>query len=388
MFGAAWFIARRDLAWMLRQRETLLWVFLMPLLFFYFIGTVTGGFGDPRGSADRPDPLALKAPADAGFALDELVRRLEQQNYRVVRTASDEELQRYARVLVVPDPAEGGAALTESVLAGNAVALKFDRRGDELAANFDRVRVARAVYAVLADLAVVKRQGGQPTPDAFANLAAMPRALSLRVTPAGRREDPPTGFAQAIPGTLVMFTMLVLLTSGSITLVIERQQGLLRRLASTPISPVSIVLGKWLGRMVLGLVQIAFGMLVGTLLFRMDWGASLPMVGVVLLVWATFNASLAILLAQIARTEAQMAGVGVLTTMLLAALGGCWWPIEITPAWMQRLALFLPTGWAMDATHKLVNFGYDAAVALPHAAALVVAALVVSWLGARTFRYE
>ena len=32
---SAAFIARTDLWFMLRQRETLLWVFAMPLLFFY-----------------------------------------------------------------------------------------------------------------------------------------------------------------------------------------------------------------------------------------------------------------------------------------------------------------------------------------------------------------
>ena len=34
---------------MLRARETLLWLFVMPILFFYFIGTVTGGFDGPAG---------------------------------------------------------------------------------------------------------------------------------------------------------------------------------------------------------------------------------------------------------------------------------------------------------------------------------------------------
>lgn len=32
---------------------------------------------------------------------------------------------------------------------------------------------------------------------------------------------------------------------------------------------------------------------------------------------------------------------------LLAAWGGCWWPIEITPEWLQKFAMFLPTGWTM-----------------------------------------
>jgi ABC-type multidrug transport system permease subunit len=385
MLSAAAFIARKDLAFILRQRETLLWVFFMPILFFYFIGTVTGGFGGP--SEDRPDPLALRAPADGGLVVDELVRRLEQQRYRVVRTRTPEEFDGYARRLTVPAPA-GHRSVSDAVLAGEQLALTFERRGDPLAANFDRVRVNRAVYSVLADLAVLKAEGQQITPEAFQRLAAAPRNLTVAVSAAGRRVDPPQGFDQTVPGIMVMFTMLVMLTSGAILLVVERQNGLLRRLASTPISRGSIVAGKWAARLAVGVVQIAFALIAGRLLFGVEWGSSFPMVAVLLLAWAAFNASLALLLGNVARTQAQMAGVGVVSTMALAALGGCWWPIEITPPWMQSLALLLPTGWAMDALHKLVHFGYGAASAVPHVTALAVASLGAGWAGARLFRYQ
>ena len=45
MLRHALFIASHDLRFMLRQWETLLWMFVMPVVFFYFIGTVTGGYG-------------------------------------------------------------------------------------------------------------------------------------------------------------------------------------------------------------------------------------------------------------------------------------------------------------------------------------------------------
>jgi ABC-type multidrug transport system permease subunit len=261
-------------------------------------------------------------------------------------------------------------------------------RGDDIAASLDQFRVARALYTVVGDLAVLKTAGQPVTAEALASLASAPRQVTLAVTSAGRREDPPEGFAQAVPGTMVMFTMLILLTSGAIMLVVERQFGLLRRLASTPITPGAVVAGKWTSRMALGLVQIAFAMLVGRVVFRVDWGPALPMVAVVLAAWASFNASFALLLGNIARTQPQMAGIGVLTTMVLAALGGCWWPIEITPGWMQSLALVLPTGWTMDALHKLVNFGYGAESAAPHVAALAASAMVCAWGGAKIFRYQ
>jgi ABC-type multidrug transport system permease subunit len=385
MLSHALFIARHDLRFMLRQRETLLWVFVMPVVFFYFIGTVTGGFGNDA-AASRP-LLALQAPANGGVLVEQLVRRLEEQGYSVVRPATREEFDRHTRRLLVPEVTTH-ATVTDSVLAGHQLQVTFEPGGDDLGARLDEVRLNRAVYTVVADLAVIKGGAADVTAAAFDAIAGTPRRVTLSARSAGERLEPPSGFAQAVPGTMVMFTMIILLTSGAIMLVVEREHGLLRRLASTPISRTSIVLGKWLARMALALVQLAFAMVLGSLVFRVDWGQSVLMVIAVLVAWAAFNASLALLLGSIARTQAQTAGIGVLSSMVLAALGGCWWPIEITPAWMQSFAMLLPTGWTMDAMHKLVNFGYAPAVALPHMSALSVAALVAGWGGVRWFRYQ
>ncbi len=72
----------------------------------------------------------------------------------------------------------------------------------------------------------------------------------------------------------------------------------------------------------------------------------------------------------------------------MAALGGCWWPIEITGPFMQKLALFLPTGWMMDAMHKLMVFEDPWSSALPHFIGMSLAAWVLGFLAARSFRFE
>jgi ABC-type multidrug transport system permease subunit len=81
-------------------------------------------------------------------------------------------------------------------------------------------------------------------------------------------------------------------------------------------------------------------------------------------------------------------GMGVIASNLLAGLGGCWWPVEITPMWTQKLALFLPTGWTMDALHKLVNFGASPATVIPHVCVSLVVAMAAGWVLSRTFRFE
>ncbi len=375
--AGAWFVARKDVQYLLRRRETILWVFFMPILFFYLIGTITGGFG---GGDDSRDQVAVAAGGEPGFLYDQLARRLDEQELEVV-PVEDAALAEYRRRLTVP------ADLTARLLAGEQVELGFVRRGGGIGADFDGIRVQRAVYTTLADL-VTLAQEGEVDEAALARLNDAPRALTLEVSQAGERQRIPTGFEQAVPGTMVMFTLLVMLSSGAALLVIERRQGLLRRLAATPLSRGSVVRGKWGGKLALGLAQIAFALLAGRLLFGVDWGPRLPMVLVVLLVYAGLVAAIGLLLGSLAKTEGQAVGLGVLSANILAALGGCWWPIEVTPQWMQKFSLVLPTGMTMDALHRLVSFGRPAASALPHVAALAALGLVAGWLATRFFRYE
>jgi ABC-type Na+ efflux pump permease subunit len=376
MLAAAWFIARKDIAFALRERETWLWVFVMPFPFFYFIGTVTGGFGTGM-KGERKDPIAVAIPADAGFLAERLTRRLEEQGY-AVHAADSEEGAGLERRIDLP------AGFTEHVRAGEQVTVRLVHESEGPAEIFHTLRTGRAVYTTLADVLAAK----ELSPEGLAAVDSAPRALTLSVSSAGKRERVPRGFEQTVPGTMIMFTLLVLLTSGAIPLLVERREGILRRLASAPLSRGSIVLGKWGGKLALALVQIGFALLAGRLAFRVDWGPSLAMVCVVLFAWAAFNASLAILVGSMARTEGQAVAIGVLSANVLAALGGCWWPIEVTPEWMQRLALFLPTGWAMHAMHGLVSFGRDASSAVPNVLALLAGALIAGWIATRKFRFQ
>ena len=372
MLKDAFFLTCQDLKYLLRRRETLLWTFVMPIVFFYFIGSATGGFGRPQ----QPDPIRVTAPPDAGFLKEELVKRLEQANYRVVQDADA------GREIRIPE------GFTATVLAGKPVKIEFVREGQGVGADYDEVRLSRAVYTVLADFTTLSTAGIPLSSQGFADLAKQPRNISLQVTSAGQRKFAPVGFAQAIPGTLIMFTLLVVFTSGSVSIAVERRQGILRRLASSPMSRGAVVLGKWGARVALGFVQIIFAMITGTILFKVQWGDHLWTVIGVLAAYASMAAALGLVLANFARNESQVIGIGVIASNVMAALGGCWWPIEITPRWAQGLALIFPTGWAMDALHKLMSFGDPPVSVVPHVLAFVATALIAGWVIARKFRFE
>ncbi|HUA63270.1 MAG TPA: ABC transporter permease [Verrucomicrobiae bacterium] len=375
-FGDAWFLTRQDVSHLMRNRETLLWTFLMPVVFFYFLGQLK--YYD---SSDRADPLAVSASPDAGFLADELTSRLQSLGYAIEHPPPND-FPKFSRRLQIP------AGFTASILAGNPMKVRFTRRGDDSSADYDRVRIDRAVYTLLADLIAIRRAGGDVTPGRFRELAAAPRTLTLDVKTAGHRLVPPSGYEQSVPGTMVMFTLTVLFTAGAVSLTMERKAGILRRLAYTPISRGSIVLGKWGARMSLGSIQIVAALICGRLLFHVDWGPNLPMVLVLMLAYGSLVATLAMMMGNFGRSIPQVIGLGVTASNLLAGLGGCWWPVEVTPLWAQKLAIFLPTGWTMHAMHQLVNFNAPPAVAVPEIIVSLVLALAAGWVVARKFRFE
>jgi len=68
LFRDAWYLARTDTWRLLHSRETLMWTFIMPVVFFYFIGMVNN-----NGSDSEKDSLAVSAAPDAGFLADDLI---------------------------------------------------------------------------------------------------------------------------------------------------------------------------------------------------------------------------------------------------------------------------------------------------------------------------
>jgi ABC-2 type transport system permease protein len=66
------------------------------------------------------------------------------------------------------------------------------------------------------------------------------------------------------------------------------------------------------------------------------------------------GAAFGLIVAGAGRTRDAVLPVGAIVIMTMAAVGGCWWPIDFEPAWMQHLALALPTTWAMRAFNDLM----------------------------------
>lgn len=194
------------------------------------------------------------------------------------------------------------------------------------------------------------------------------------------------GFGQSVPGQGSMFVMFTVL-GGLFILIRERKQWTLQRLVMMPLTRAQILAGKALTYFTLGMIQYAIVFTVG-IFSGMDFGNDPLAILVVMVAFVLCVAAMTFALATWLTTEGQANGVSLLVSMTLAPLGGAWWPIEITPPVMQTIAQISPVYWAMRGFKEIIFYQGTLVDVLFPVGVLLVATVILFWIGVRGFRYE
>ncbi|HEY3516170.1 MAG TPA: ABC transporter permease [Gammaproteobacteria bacterium] len=193
-------------------------------------------------------------------------------------------------------------------------------------------------------------------------------------------------FDQNAPGFSVTFMLLGMLFGVSLGILDERDWGTFDRVRSLPVSVRNIVLGKLASRFAVGVAQMIVLFAVGFALFRISlgpqpWALLLPIVGIVFV-----GTAFGLVVAAIAPSRDAVVPLGSVLIVTMAAVGGCWWPIDLEPRWMRSVALALPTTWAMEAFNDLMIRGRRADAAYVPTAVLLGFGAAYLALGLALFR--
>ena len=168
----------------------------------------------------------------------------------------------------------------------------------------------------------------------------------------------------------------------------ERQKGTLRRLLVTPTRKSTYLLGTIVGQVLTALVQMALLIVFGIFVMKLNWGSQ-PLALVVMMVSASLAAAaLGTTLGTFVKTEGQASGLSVMTGMVMALLGGCWYPLEMFPQAVQNIVKILPTTWAMRGLLDIVLRGQGLTAVLPEAGIMLGFAVVFFGIGILRFKYE
>ena len=201
---------------------------------------------------------------------------------------------------------------------------------------------------------------------------------------AGQHKIIPSGFNQQVPANIVMFTLLVVFLYAGQMVLDEKRSGVFRRVMSAPVHHLEFFSGKLLGGTLIGIVQIAVLVLIGRLIFGVYYGPSPLALILLAILFAACVSSIGLTLGMVMRSEEKLTGVSIILAITLAAISGCWWPVEVAPRWMAQIASFTPSGVALAGFHQLISYGRGLSAIIWHLVKLSIITLFFTLLFWRT----
>jgi ABC-2 type transport system permease protein len=315
---------RKELHHILRDRQTLVILLLMPLvqvlLFGYALRTdvrdLRVAVVDPtpdaltlrlRGRLEATPRIRIVSVSASAAALDDQFQRGTADVALVLPTSFAEQLAHgdQTPVLLVTDASDPNSGSTMQSYVRAALA------------DFESERAAMAQGAVRIQLS--SRMRYNPTLES-ANLF--------------------------VPGLIALVLTLVSALMTAISLSREKEQGTLEVLLVSPLRPWQIIVGKVLPYLGLGFAITCLVLLAARLVFDVPMRGSVTLLLAESVLYTIVSLSLGVLVA--ARTTSQraaMLGALVGTMMPTALLSGMIFPISSMPSWLRPVTNVVPARW-------------------------------------------
>jgi len=401
-------LALKDLLQIVRDRRSAFFLGVMPILFTFFFGLI---FGSSAGGDSRL-PMGFVSHDGDGAVSTSLHSLLEASNaIRPVLLEGDEadsaaESVRegdLAGAVIVP------AGFSERTLAGEeprlTVIVDQNTLAGQTVSNAVQAAVTRLLGAVetaqLSAEAFEARSGFESEAarqdyldEALALASEAWRQPPLTVTveqavaPAEEgAELSPNVYSQSSPGMIVQFVVFGLNTSAMV-LVLERKSRTLQRMLTTPITRTQVIAGHVLAMFLVVLLQQALLVAVGQLAFGVDYMREPLAILLVMVTLAFWVASLGLLIGAASKNEDQVIMWALMAMFVFSALGGAWFPLDITGQAFATIGHLTPTAWAMDGFQNIVQRGLGLSSVLLPAGILLAYAVAFFGLAVWRFRFE
>lgn len=376
---AAWIIARKDLALRLRDRSVIIIGLIAPLALAFIFNLVFGGsFNDVGENIEFQYGVVDEDGGPIGAAFIEVMEGLA--------TEGLVELTSYPSAAAGRDAADRGevdasfllpVSMSADVMAGRDATLEVTGNVDAPTATDVAGSIAERFAAGLRSAntaAVTALTAGVIGPDDLAAAAEQasrlpPPVVLGPVSTEVRQLDAATYFVAG----LSIFFMFFVAGLGVTSMLEERRDGTLARLLAAPIGRSSILGGKSLTSVLIGLVSMTVLVIASRFLMGATWGEPL---GVALLVGSAVLAVVAImsLAGGAAKTAEQAANLQSIVAVSAAMLGGTFVPIGDPNSFLGRLSFITPNAWFIRGLGDLA--GGSVSDVLPATGVLLAMALV------------
>jgi hypothetical protein len=185
MFKNILFIAKKDFQYSLKEKTLLVWLFIMPIVFFGFIGSTTGGLAGSNSSVKDNVAIWETHPGESQESplAKQIIYRLEQENFNVVIFNEETKKQDlkyhfkdYTRRLWLPQN------LQQKLNEGEQIEIEYQSSAGGLGQNKDQFSIEKALYQTLGDVLVFTKLNNTTDNLNFDAINALPNHLPITIS--------------------------------------------------------------------------------------------------------------------------------------------------------------------------------------------------------------
>jgi ABC-2 type transport system permease protein len=350
---AALTIARKEIAQRIRDRSFLIIGIGAPLILAFVFNLILGGLIREGESPVFDFGLVIPDSDPAAEGFRSVLTALEAQGVVVVTLYDTADAAQAAiddgdldAAFVLP-PALSTAMMVgraSIVVIGNVDASTGTAVANAIAAQFAQAARTAAIGVQTAFVTGANTQA--EIGDATERAAAVMQNALIDLEPTAvrsRQLSPATYFLSGLGIFFIFFIVGLAVTS----MLEERSNGTLGRLLAAPIRPASILAGKTLSAIILGVLSMTVLAVVGTIVLGANFGN--PVAAAAVIFAAVFAAAgVMTFVGGLARTAEQAGALQSIVALTLAMLGGTFIPIsDDTGGVIGFLRYLTPNAWYM-----------------------------------------
>ena len=189
-------------------------------------------------------------------------------------------------------------------------------------------------------------------------------------------------------GPVIAFNVMGSFWGLSATLVIFREQGILRRFHVTPVTATDMLASSLLANYVLTLPTVSIEVFLARFIFHVPSLGNLLSLAVLVTVGTVSFGSLGLVVASVTNTMQETQVLNQIIWLPLIFLSGATFPLAYLPNSVQHVGLFLPATYLVTALQGALYQSFSVSQLMVQILALAVWAILTFFVAAQLFRWE
>lgn len=361
-----WPIARKEFIQMFRDRRTLIFILMTPLIQLLVIGYATGGqiTNIALAVVDQSRSAASRELVQAYLASGQFVQGPVLGSLAEAKQAIDRG-QAKAAIIIPPD-------------FGRAVGR---RQAAEVGFLIDGTEPNTANTMIAASQLIGQAHAIETQPQTIT-----PRSAAFDVRTRVLYNPELSGTNYQIPALIGVILQLTTLNLTAEAIVREREMGTMEQLIVTPIRALELIIGKLLPYALASLCTALLVFFSGLLLFRLPVNGNIALLFAFMLLFMLVPLGIGLWISAISKTYRQAQALNLLFILPGFLLSGQYFPIESMPTALQYITMLVPLRYFLPVLRGIFLKGIGWPELWPQALALMFWATFFLYLASSRFK--